>query len=109
MEIIEIDRIVHHFAPDAHAPGLPREKLCEVTIDAGRRAELQVPPGRRACLRVLEGAVRIEGDDTTAVEGDLVWFKPVHADGEAALLGMEADTPFRGVVLAADASRAAAG
>ncbi len=103
MNLIQIDRIQHDRGRAQGDAPLAGERLFDVRIDAGRRAELHVPPGRPTCLQVLEGSVRIEGDDTPVTEGDVVWFKPAHADGEAVMLGLEADTPFRGLVLAAQA------
>jgi hypothetical protein len=47
----------------------------------------------------LEGAVRFEGDDTPAGEGDTVWFKPAPQD-ETALLGIQADRLTRGILVA---------
>ena len=63
-------------------------------------AEYPVAPGQRAVLYALEGAGRIEGDDTAAGEGDTVFFKPP-AGGEQAMVGVEADMPFRGVLVTA--------
>ena|SRR5688500_11206146 len=71
----------------------------EIQIDAGKRAEFEIPAGDRAVLYVIEGAGRLEGDDTPATQGDIVWFKPAPVDDEAAMLGVEADTPFRGVLV----------
>lgn len=95
MRLVEIDRIEHGLLETPH------DTLFDVRLEAGRRAEMAMPPGRAACLQVLEGSVRIEGDDTAALEGDVVWFKAPRTDGEPVLLGLEADTPFRGVVAAA--------
>lgn len=103
MNLIQIDRIQHPQREAAAEARLPSERLFDVRIDAGRRTELHVPPGRPTCLQVLEGSVRIEGDDTALTEGDVAWFKPARADGEAVMLGLEADTPFRGLVLAGSA------
>lgn len=71
----------------------------EFTIEAGKRAEFRVEPGERAVVYLLEGAVRFEGDDTPAGEGDTVWFKPAPQD-ETALLGIQADRPVRGILVA---------
>jgi redox-sensitive bicupin YhaK (pirin superfamily) len=70
----------------------------EFRIEAGKRAEFSIGPGDRAIVYVLEGSVRFEGDDTPAVEGDTVWFKP--AAREAALVGVQADRPARGILVA---------
>ena len=48
----------------------------EFRIEAGKRAEFTIAAGERAVVFVLEGAVRFEGDDTAAGEGDTIWFKP---------------------------------
>jgi redox-sensitive bicupin YhaK (pirin superfamily) len=71
----------------------------EFTIEAGKRAEFKVEPGEHAVVYLLEGAVRFEGDDTPAGEGDTVRFKPA-PDGEIALLGIQADRPARGILVA---------
>jgi redox-sensitive bicupin YhaK (pirin superfamily) len=71
----------------------------EFRIEAGRRAEFTIGPGERAVVFLLEGSVRFEGDDTAAGEGDTVWFKPAPRE-EAALLGVEADRPARGILVA---------
>lgn len=71
----------------------------EFRIEAGKRAEFTINPGERAVVFVLEGSVRFEGDDTAAGEGDTVWFKPAPRE-EAALLGVEADRPARGILVA---------
>lgn len=71
----------------------------EFTIEAGRRAEFEVEPGERAVVYLLEGAVRFEGDDTPAGEGDTVWFRPAPLD-ESALLGIQADRAARGILVA---------
>lgn len=73
---------------------------CEFAIDAGKRAEFTIDPGDRAVVYILEGSVRFEGDDTAALAGDTVCFKPAPG-GEAATLGVEADTPVRGILVAA--------
>lgn len=70
----------------------------EISIEAGKRAEYPVPAGRQAVLHVIEGSVRLEGDDTAASEGDTVYFKPP-APGDQAMVGVEADLPFRGVLI----------
>lgn len=101
MNLIQIDRIQHGKGEGARHARLPPDLLFDVRIDAGKRTELRVPPGRHTCLHVIEGSVRIEGDDTPATEGDIVWFKPAAGDGEAVMLGLEADTQFRGRVLGA--------
>ena len=72
---------------------------CEFCIEAGKRAEFTVEPGACAVVYLLEGAVRFEGDDTPAGEGDTVWFKPAPQD-ETALLGIQADRPARGILVA---------
>jgi len=71
----------------------------EFRIEAGKRAEFTVEPGESAVVYLLEGAVRFEGDDTPAGEGDTVWFRPAPRD-EAALLGIQADRPTRGILVA---------
>jgi redox-sensitive bicupin YhaK (pirin superfamily) len=71
----------------------------EIRVEAGKRAEFEVPAGNRAVLYVLEGSVRLEGDDTPATEGDVVWFRAAPIDEEEAVVGVEADTPFRGVLV----------
>lgn len=70
----------------------------EFSIEAGKRAEFEVEPGARAVVYLLEGAVRFEGDDTPAGEGDTVWFKP--AQQEPAQIGIQADRPARGILVA---------
>jgi redox-sensitive bicupin YhaK (pirin superfamily) len=70
----------------------------EIRIEAGKRAEFRVPPGSRPVVHVLEGAVRFEGDDTSAMAGDSVWFKPVPAGGEEGVIGIEADAAFVGLL-----------
>jgi hypothetical protein len=70
----------------------------EVRIDAGRRAEYDVPAGELAVVYVMEGAVRFEGDDTGAGPGDVVIFRRAQP-GEAAKLAMEADMPFVGILV----------
>lgn len=71
----------------------------EFTIEAGKRAEFEVEPGARAVVYLLEGAVRFEGDDTPAGEGDTVRFRPAPPD-ESALLGIQADRAARGILVA---------
>jgi len=71
----------------------------EIRIAAGKRAEYPIPAGNRAVVYVMEGNVRFEGDDTAAAEGDIVWFKPSSADSAAACVAVEADTPFRGMLM----------
>jgi redox-sensitive bicupin YhaK (pirin superfamily) len=68
----------------------------EVRLEAGKRAEFDVPQGQQAVVYVIEGAVRFEGDDTGAAAGTVVYFKP--AGDPDAKLGLEADMPFRGAV-----------
>lgn len=70
----------------------------EVRIEAGKRAEYEVPPGQRAVVYVMEGSVRFEGDDTGAGPGDVVIFKAAEP-GEGARVAMEADMPFVGVLV----------
>ena len=72
----------------------------EFRIEAGKRAEFTIAAGERAVVFVLEGAVRFEGDDTAAGEGDTIWFKPAPS-GEPAVLGVEADLPARGILVSA--------
>ena len=72
----------------------------EFRIDAGKRAEFMIDPGQRAIVHILEGSVRFEGDDTAALAGDTVWFKPA-ANDEIGFVGVEADTPVRGILIAA--------
>jgi redox-sensitive bicupin YhaK (pirin superfamily) len=71
----------------------------EIHIDAGKRAEFEIRAGDRAVLYVIEGAARLEGDDTPTTEGDIVWFRPAPLDEEPAFVGVEADTPFHGVLV----------
>ena len=75
----------------------------EIHIEAGKRAEFPVAAGERVVLYVVEGAVRIEGDDTAVGAGDIVWFKAPGTHDEEARLGIEADTPFRGVLALGEA------
>ena len=70
----------------------------EIRIEAGKRAEFRMPPGAQPVVHVLEGAVRFEGDDTAAMAGDSVWFKPVPEGGEEGVIGIEADAPFVGLL-----------
>jgi hypothetical protein len=70
----------------------------EIRIEAGKRAEFRVPPGSLPVVHVLEGAVRFEGDDTSALAGDSVWFKPVPPGGEEGVIGIEADAAFVGLL-----------
>ena len=70
----------------------------EVRIEAGKRAEYDVPAGKRAVMYVLEGSVRFEGDDTGAGPGDVVIFA-LAEPGEGAKVAMEADSPFTGVLV----------
>ena len=99
---IFVDRIVR---PEPNGSGYEqmeqryREALAgarEVRIEAGKRAEFDVPRGERAVVYVMEGTVRFEGDDTAAGAGDLVYVQA--ADEPGAKLGVEADMPFRGAV-----------
>jgi redox-sensitive bicupin YhaK (pirin superfamily) len=69
----------------------------EIRIEAGKRAEIAVGAGQRAVVYVMEGSVRFEGDDTAAGAGEVVYFKPVREPD--AKLGLQADFPFRGVVM----------
>jgi hypothetical protein len=48
---------------------------------------------------VLEGSVRFESDDTAALAGDTVLFRPV-PEGEEGVIGIEADAAFRGLLAA---------
>jgi redox-sensitive bicupin YhaK (pirin superfamily) len=68
----------------------------EFAIEAGKRAEIRVPPGERPVVHILEGSVRFEGDDTSAAAGDVVWFCAAHERG---VLGIQADAPARGLVV----------
>ena len=70
----------------------------EIRIEAGKRAEFRMPPGSRPVVHVLEGAVRFEGDDSAALAGDSVWFKPVPEGGEEGVIGIEADAAFVGLI-----------
>lgn len=70
----------------------------EVRIDAGKRAEFDVPAGERAVVYVMEGAVRFEGDDTGAGPGDVVVFRRAQP-GEGAKVAIEADMPFVGILV----------
>ena len=70
----------------------------EIRIEAGKRAEFRVAPGSRPVVHVLEGAVRFEGDDTAAMAGDSVWFKPAPDNGEESIIGIEADAAFVGLL-----------
>ena len=97
-----VDRIVRpqpNGAGYEHLEQHYREVLAagrEVAIASGKRAEFAVAPGIQAVVYVIEGSVRFEGDDTQAGAGDIVWFR---AASEAALLGVEADAPFRGALM----------
>ena len=103
---VDVERIRH---PEPHGAGFEQlesqyrrvlQAGREIRIDAGKRAEYPVGPGERAVLYVTQGGVRIEGDDTPAGPGDIVWFKaPPAQDDEDAMLGLEADTPFCGVLV----------
>jgi redox-sensitive bicupin YhaK (pirin superfamily) len=104
MTSLFIERIAHN---EPHGGGyeqfeqMYRKALAcgrEVRIEAGRRAEYDVPPGERAIVYVMEGSVRFEGDDTEAGPGDVVIFKTAAA-GERAKVAMEADLPFTGVLV----------
>src|SRR2546421_2841715 len=97
-----IDRIEH---PRPHGGGFAaieqelRQALnagVEFDVEAGKRREFAVPAGSPAAVYVLEGSVRFEGDDTAAMAGDVVWFKPAP---ERALVGVQADTPTRAVLI----------
>ena len=70
----------------------------EIRIEAGKRAEFRMPPGSRPVVHVLEGAVRFESDDSSAMAGDSVWFKPVPEGGEEGVIGIEADAAFVGFI-----------
>ena len=70
----------------------------EVRVDAGKRAEYEVPAGELAVVYVMEGAVRFEGDDTGAGPGDMVIFHRAQP-GEGARVALEADMPFVGVLV----------
>lgn len=76
----------------------------EFRIDAGKRAEFHIDPGERAVVHILEGSVRFEGDDTEALAGDTVCFRPAPG-GDGAVLGVEADTPARAILVAAASPR----
>ena len=76
---------------------------CEFRIEPGKRAEFRIEPGQCATVHVLEGSVRFEGDDTPALAGDIVRFKPA-PEGDGAVLGVQADTVVRGVLVAARAA-----
>ena len=98
-----IERVAHN---EPHGGGyeqfeqMYRQALAcgrEVRIEAGKRAEFDVPAGNRAIVYVMEGSVRFEGDDTEAGPGDVVIFRPA---GEVdARVAMEADMPFAGVLV----------
>ena len=75
----------------------------EFMVEAGKRTEFEVPPGSKPVVYLLEGSVRFEGDDTSAMAGDVVWFR---AANEKATVGIEADARARGVFVS-DAPRAA--
>lgn len=81
----------------------------EIRIEAGKRDEYPIPQGHRAVVYVLEGSVRFEGDDTPAEQGDTVWFRPAPREGGEALVGVQADAPFRGVLVSEPARGVAAG
>lgn len=77
-----------------------REVLCrgrEIRIDAGKRAEYDVPAGQQAIVYVMEGSVRFEGDDTQAGPGEVVYFRI--AQEPESKVGLEADLPFRGTLV----------
>ena len=71
-------------------------------IDAGKRAEFSIDPGERAIVFILEGRARFEGDDTAALAGDTVCFRPAPRE-EGGTLGVEADSPVHGILVAAPA------
>jgi redox-sensitive bicupin YhaK (pirin superfamily) len=98
-----IERVAHN---EPHGGGyeqfeqMYRQALAcgrEVRIEAGKRAEFDVPAGNRAIVYVMEGSVRFEGDDTEAGPGDVVIFRPAGEDD--ARVAMEADLPFSGVIV----------
>ena len=89
---VYVERISHNQPRGAVPQGR------EIRIEAGKRAEYPVAAGQQAVLYVIEGSVRLEGDDTAAGEGDTVYFKPP-APGDEAMVGVEADMPFRGVLV----------
>lgn len=68
----------------------------EFAVEAGKRAEFEVPPGAHPVVYVLEGSVRFEGDDTAAFAGDVIWFRKAN---EAGLVAVQADAPARGVLV----------
>ena len=71
----------------------------EIRIEAGKRAEFRMPGGSRPVVHVLEGAVRFESDDTSALAGDSVCFRAV-PEGEEGVIGIEADAAFVGLLAA---------
>ena len=76
--------------------------LLDVKVQGEKRVELVAPPGSRAFLYVISGSGRIEGDDTSVKDEDVVWFKPVPGDAkERAVLGLEADIDMHALFFAA--------
>lgn len=105
MTNLDIERIRR---PEPHGAGFPQFEAQyrralhhgrEIRIEAGKRAEYEIPAGDRAIVYVMEGNVRFEGDDTAAAGGDVVWFKPAPAGDGRAMVGIEADIDFRGVLV----------
>jgi redox-sensitive bicupin YhaK (pirin superfamily) len=69
--------------------------LLDVAIDEGKRVEIDVAPGERSFVYLLEGGVHFESDGTQAGAEDVVWFKVAPDCGERVVLGVGADTPCR--------------
>ena len=106
-----VERVTH---PEPHGTGyeqfeqMYRRVLAagsEISIDAGKRAEYEVPRGERAVLYVMEGSVRFESDDTEAGPGDVVELRAAPFEGRP-VLGLQADLPFRGVLVTGQPGRA---
>lgn len=102
---------IHHTGRDGSGYAQREQRLREARaagrefhIEAGKRAEFEIDPGKRAIVHILEGSLRFEGDDTAALAGDTVCFRPAPPE-ETAMLGVEADTPVRGILVAASPQR----
>ena len=71
--------------------------LCDVRLEGEKRVEVEVPAGSRACLYVISGRGRLEGDDTAIGEEDTAWFE---ISRDCARIGIEADVPMRALLFA---------
>ena len=93
-----VDRVLHGAAGEEGRLAHARRAGREFRIEPGKRAEFRIGPGEQAVVYLLEGSARFEGDDSPALGGDAVWFKPA-PQGGTALLGVQADTPVRGILV----------